>query len=131
MTPSLLPPPSVRNGRDKALSSGPSNRVPRAPNEKRARVTAKSFPEHQKLLIAATRVYYVKIWTFDAFPDDKCQAQWAVDSWDDVSDGLPLPDTSAIHYVSLTATYQTWLLPINDTGTTARSLVETQMQGLF
>jgi hypothetical protein len=63
-------------------------------------VTAKDYPEHQKLLIAATRVYYVKIWTSDPFPDDKLQAQWAVDSWNAVSDGIPLPDAGVIHYVS-------------------------------
>jgi len=51
-------------------------------------------------MIAATRVYYVKIWTSDPFPDDKTQAQWAVDSWDAVSDGIPLPNTSVIQYVS-------------------------------
>lgn len=56
---------------------------------------AKDFPEHQKLLNAAVKIYYVKIWTFDPFPDDKLQAQWALDSWDMVSDGLPMPDTKA------------------------------------
>ena len=64
---------------------------------------AKDFPEHQKLLVAATKVYYVKIWTFDPFPDDKLQAQWALDSWDAVSDGLTLPNDQAgamIRYVS-------------------------------
>lgn len=107
-----LPLPISQNSKDQAPSSGPSSSVPRAPNEKRARVTAKCFPEHQKLLIAATRVYYVKIWTFDPFPDDKCQAQWAVDSWDAVSDGSPLPDTRAIQYVSHIATFE--LLPTNE-----------------
>ena len=73
----------------------------RVPNEKRrARVMAKDYPKHQKLLIAATRIYYIKIWTFDPFPDDKLQAQWASDSWDTVSDGSPLPDIGMIGYVS-------------------------------
>lgn len=56
---------------------------------------AKDFPEHQKLLIAATKVYYIKIWTFEPFLDNKLQAQWVVDSWGAVSDGLPLPDDQA------------------------------------
>jgi len=63
-------------------------------------VTAKAYPEHTKQLIAATRVYYTKIWTSNPFPDEKLQAQWAVDSWNFVSDGEPLPDNGMIQYVS-------------------------------
>ena len=45
---------------------------------------SKDYPEHKKLLLAATHVYYMKIWTSNPFPDDKVQAEWAVHSWDTV-----------------------------------------------
>ena len=97
----LLPPSPSPSLRDQTPLPDPSGSTPCAPsNSKRTRMTAKAYPKHNKLLIAATRVYYVKIWTSDPFPDDKVQAQWAVDSWDTVSDGIPLPDTGAIQYVS-------------------------------
>jgi hypothetical protein len=90
----------------------PPTGVPRTPSEKRARLTARDYPKDvQKLLIAATRIYYVKIWTFDPFPDDKLQAQWAIDAWDTVSDGLQMPDTGVIRYVS-DATL--WTTPANE-----------------
>ena len=75
---------------------------------------ARAFPEHHKLMIAATWVYYVKIWTSDPFPDDKTQAQWAVDSWDAVSDGIPLPNTSVIQYVSNAPQHVIELLPTHN-----------------
>jgi len=101
MPPQSPPPPPSPSLQDQTPLPDLSGSTLRAPNEKRTRVTAKAYPKHNKLLIAATRVYYVKIWTSDPFPDDKVQAQWAVDSWDTVSDGIPLPDTSAIQYVSV------------------------------
>ena len=93
---------------------------------------AKDYPEHHKLLIAATRIYYVKIWTFDPFPDDKLQAQWAVDSWDTVSNGLPLPDNGVIHYVSDSAfnAPKQWQL-VTGTDIMTRSRAETRMLGVF
>jgi len=73
----------------------PPSGIQHRPNEKRSRAIAKDFPEHQKLLIAAMKIYYVKIWTFDPFLDNKLQAQWVLNSWDAVSDGLTLPEAQA------------------------------------
>lgn len=95
----LSPPPlGLRNGQDSTLSS--SGTAAHAHSEKQARMMAKDYPEYKKLLLAATRVYYVKIWTSNPFPDDKVQAEWAANSWDAVSNGTPLPDNGMIQYVS-------------------------------
>ena len=94
----LSPPLSLHNGQDSTPSS--SGATTYAQSEKRARTMAKDYPEYKKLLLAATRAYYVKIWTSNLFPDDKAQAEWAVQSWDAVSNGTPLPDNSMIQYVS-------------------------------
>ena len=51
-------------------------------------------------MLTATWPYYVKVWTCDPFPNEKLQAQWAVDSWDAVLDRLPVPDSNVIRYVS-------------------------------
>lgn len=96
----MSPSPPPQNDQDRVSLSGPSSNTLHAPNEKRTRVTARAYPEHGKQLIAATRVYYMKIWTVDPFPDDKLQAKWAVDSWHVASDGEPLPETTMISYVS-------------------------------
>lgn len=61
---------------------------------------AKDYPEHQTMIVAATRPYYIRVWTCDPFPDDKLQAQWAIDSWDGVSNGEPVPDSNILRYVS-------------------------------
>lgn len=132
----MLTPTSYRSSATPLRSSlplppDPSSGTPHARNEKRVRVTAKTYPEHNKSLIAATRVYYVKIWTSDPFPDDKAQAQWAVDSWNAVSDGTPLPDTGVIKYVSNAPQRATKPhLPLTNADV-SRSLAETQTQGLF
>ena len=63
---------------------------------------AKDYPEHQATILAATRSYYVRMWTGDLFPNDQLQTRWAMDSWDDVSDGQPVPDPGILHYVSAT-----------------------------
>ena len=89
---------------------------------------ARAFPEHHKLMIAATWVYYVKIWTSDPFPDDKTQAQWAVDSWDAVSDGIPLPNTSVIQYVSNAPQH---VIATHSQRRVSRFPAETQMQDPF
>ena len=36
------------------------------------------------------------------FPNNQLQTLWAMDSWDDVSDGEPMPDSSVLRYVSAT-----------------------------
>jgi hypothetical protein len=86
------------------LSDPVSSKFRRAPKE-RGRVAAKDYPKDKKsLILAATRVYYVKIWTLDPFPDDKLQVRWAIDAWNAVADGLPLPDDGVIQYVSIFVT---------------------------
>ena len=50
-------------------------------------------------MVAAIKPYYVRLWTFDPFPDDKLQTQWVNDSWDEVSGGVPVPDTKVLRYV--------------------------------
>jgi hypothetical protein len=96
-SPSLSLPPSL--GLRDGQSPGPVN-VSHTPNKERTRTKAKDYPEHQALILAATRPYYVKVWTCGPFPDEKLQAQWAVDSWGAVSDGVPVPDPRVIRYVS-------------------------------
>ena len=52
------------------------------------------------MILAATRPYYVRLWTRDPFPDDKLRIQWANDSWNEVSGGEPVPDPNVLRYVS-------------------------------
>ena len=80
----------------------PPTDVSRAPSKERAWTKAKDFLEHQALIVATTQPYYVKIWTCNLFPNDKVQAQWAVDSWDAILDGVPIPGPGVIRYVSHT-----------------------------
>jgi hypothetical protein len=61
---------------------------------------AKDYPEHEAIIVAVTRPYYIKIWTCDPFPDDRLRTQWAMDSWDVVSDGVPVPGHAVVNYLT-------------------------------
>jgi len=103
LSSSLPPPPSLnlRNTQNRTqppVTPSDASRTLKA--KERGRKKAKDYPEHQGLILAATRPYYVKIWMFDPFPGDKVQRQWAMDSWDAISDGVPIPDDGVIRYVS-------------------------------
>lgn len=95
-----LPPPPPPSLRHRTRSPGPSTSTSHVQKKERVRTKAKDYPEHQGLIVAATRPYYVQLWTCDPFPDDKLQERWAMDSWDTVSDGVPIPDFGVIRYVS-------------------------------
>jgi len=102
-SPRPASPPTLRNQEriaQRSNSTGGSG-VRRTPKEG-GRVAAKDYPKDEKsLILAATKIYHVKIWTIDPFPDDKLQVRWAIDAWDAVADGSPMPDGQVIQYVSI------------------------------
>jgi len=127
-SPRPLSPLDLQDDKAPAPPSNPiRSKYRRAPKEG-GRVAAKDYPKDEKFLIlAAAKVYYIKIWTVNPFPDDKLQVKWAIDVWNAVADRSPMPDDQVVQYVSIFIPF-TELTTIN-LDSDSRLLLGTQTRG--